>query len=123
MADLSTQEKAEKLDKIETKRKMDAKERKLKLRVWGLRGTQLGVSLFTSASAAMVNKAYPAAQTALYGLVQPDVVTTVLGVGGVVVTDDEKSPFAREIAMGMLTSGSNALARMGGEKLYDLIAG
>lgn len=119
---LTTSEKAEKFEEQKAKAAIAKKERKQLMHVWGLRAAQLGTSLLVSGTSQIVGRAVPASKTFAYGLLQPDAVAVYLGVTGTALSSD-KTELLREASVGMLTSGSNYFARVGADKLYDLIIG
>lgn len=114
MADLTP---SQKLEKIEDKKRFDRK----KMKAYMTRAAEPVTALVVSPVLGAINAAKPEWKEAVYGLVQPNAIATVLGVIGIVLL--RKSPAAQEAAFGMAYAGGVPLLHDGGAKLFDMLTG
>lgn len=108
-------EKAEKFDKIQAKKK----EEKLHGEALLLRGVEGGSLAISSLLLGAVNEAKPEWDSAFYGLLSPNVVAALAGLGAFIFAG--KSDMVRETGAGMAMAGAAPLLQRGGAKLYGLV--
>lgn len=114
---LTIQEKAEKLDRIEHRSKLD----KLTQHVTMLRITEFGTGLITSVALGALKAYQPTWETAMYGLVIDGTAAAVGGVLFFVAGDKKSGDYLREVGGGMIGAGLYSLGQKGGKKLYELL--
>lgn len=108
-------EKAEKFDKIQAKKK----EEKAQSHVLLLRGIEGGSLAVSSLILGGINDAKPEWDSAFYGLLSPNVIAAIAGLGAFVFAG--KSDVMRETGAGMAMAGAAPLLQRGGAKLHQLI--